>query len=671
MTFLETALQLASRGFYVFPLKPRDKWPIVAGGFKAATRDPEQIALWWKRTPDANIGIACEASNLCVVDCDHGFTCFEDLVAWSERNGLPATYAVRSGRRPEFGVQLYYHGAISGMRFELDGVRGDIKSIGGLVVAPPSIHPDSGEAYSILCNAVMQDTPDLIRQLKKVTEQRQAAQTDGLITEGRNTDMVSLIGKLRHQTRIDEQGCLAAMLATNESRYADPMSEDEIKAIVSKQYRLYPTTPDSEPTISIGTKVTVESAIEVVEELAHALKAVPLPKYPVEVFENTPYLDFARRAAKDTFVPLEFYIEGAMTYAAAVAANYLHGTRDEVESPRLYTVLIGPPGRGKGTTFKRMRGFIPVTRRYSAVSEKTMPPPCSVLMCSVASENGLNDALLQRHSVILDIEELDVLFEKTSIQGSGGSLLSILRTCFDDTEPRISTCKGRNKVADTAFLSLLGAITPSLWRRAMEGKDSYGSGLGGRFNLVATNETRIAHSLESLDVGDLHDQMEQRFAILDSETLTIPTTPDALAVLNEWWRDNFKGQDHYNRVNVILHRKALNLAWVRGLPTVNAEIMRGALKLGEYLVGVRDVFAVTKGEDKTAIGENRVFHILRQIQPKAVRASQLVELLDGEMSRASVFRALKTLVDSGEAEQHAVKDETVKKPYAVFRLSLK
>jgi len=248
--FLETALDLASRGFYVFPLKPRDKWPIVAGGFKAATRDPEQIALWWKRNPDANIGIACEASGLCVVDCDDGLTDLDDFNAWCVRNALPETYAVRSGRRPAFGVQMYYRGAMPGTKFELDGVRGDIKSVGGLVVAPPSIHPDSGEAYGVLCDFAIAPTPELVKQLKKVIESKPQA-VDGLIEGDRNDEMVKFIGVIRHASRISELECLSLCMARNDRYEKGPMPEEEVQELVAKQFRLYPNAgPD--PVVTIG-----------------------------------------------------------------------------------------------------------------------------------------------------------------------------------------------------------------------------------------------------------------------------------------------------------------------------------------------------------------------------------------------------------------------------------
>jgi predicted transcriptional regulator len=73
---------------------------------------------------------------------------------------------------------------------------------------------------------------------------------------------------------------------------------------------------------------------------------------------------------------------------------------------------------------------------------------------------------------------------------------------------------------------------------------------------------------------------------------------------------------------------------------------------------------------QTSTGENRVMHVLRQIAPKAARAKQMVELLDGLMSRASVYRSLESLEKSGEVEKHQVRG-AAHRPYAVYRVITK
>jgi hypothetical protein len=72
-THLDWALAYAYCGWHVFSLhsirdgrctcgqdcgKNAGKHPRVKGGFKAATIDARQIEAWWRKWPDANIGIA-------------------------------------------------------------------------------------------------------------------------------------------------------------------------------------------------------------------------------------------------------------------------------------------------------------------------------------------------------------------------------------------------------------------------------------------------------------------------------------------------------------------------------------------------------------------------------------------------------------------------------------
>jgi hypothetical protein len=559
----------------------------------------------------------------------------------------------------------------------IDGNVFEVKVQGGQVAAEGSTHPDTGAVYTVTQDLPLIPFPAglmaLIRECYATTNPTGKREWslpvhDG---EGRDDYFISQAGKLRNAGA--SEAIIRAQLEewnADPSIMADPKSEGDLDRIARSAARY--DVPATEPHVTIGKSSTpheVGEDIELVEELDQSLTATPLPTYPKTVFEGTLYLEFAKRASQGNYVPLEFFIEGAMTYAGAIAGDQLHGMAEEI-TPRLYTVFIAPPGIGKGTTFRRIRKFAPSLRLLNAVPEK-FAPSCSALADRAGSENGLNDALLNCPRVIEEFEELDRLMEKTSIVGSGKALMSIIRTCFDDTVPGITTTAGRPVAANLAFLSLLGAITPSLWRSAMEGRDSYGSGLGGRFNLVASNEDRTASTLTSMQLGDLQDQLERKFVELESHDTTIPTERAALKVLDEWWIANSRGKPHYNRVNVITHRKALHLAWIRGLPIITAEIMQQAIQLADYLVAVRDVFAVAPGEDRTAICENRILNVLRQISPKAVRPKQVVELLDCLASRNTVLRALDSLANSGEAEKIVRKDASSKKPYAVFRLNPK
>ena len=94
---LDAAIEYASMGMAVFPLKPRDKKPITAHGVHEATTDFDQITKWWKKNPNANIGIACGqvSGGLTVIDVDrkpNGVDGLDSLNEWERDNGeLPET----------------------------------------------------------------------------------------------------------------------------------------------------------------------------------------------------------------------------------------------------------------------------------------------------------------------------------------------------------------------------------------------------------------------------------------------------------------------------------------------------------------------------------------------------------------------------------------------------
>ncbi len=88
-TLLEAALDYAENfGWHVFPVRetfgkpyyshkkqktvtPEPKAPYVSSGVLSATKDINKIRAWWKKYPNAGIGVNCGKSRLFVVDLDN------------------------------------------------------------------------------------------------------------------------------------------------------------------------------------------------------------------------------------------------------------------------------------------------------------------------------------------------------------------------------------------------------------------------------------------------------------------------------------------------------------------------------------------------------------------------------------------------------------------------
>jgi Bifunctional DNA primase/polymerase, N-terminal/AAA domain len=173
---LEVAISCIRRGWFVFPCVPRDKRPLAGlapRGFLDATNDEAVVRKWWAAKPDANVAIATGPSGLVVVDIDHGLT---EAGVWPRWIIDCHTYAVRTGRRPEFGLQLYFQadGLRNNAGWEKDGLKGDIRADGGYVMAAGSIHP-SGQAYAELNGDGVAPSPEWVLDLAPEKQQFDAA----------------------------------------------------------------------------------------------------------------------------------------------------------------------------------------------------------------------------------------------------------------------------------------------------------------------------------------------------------------------------------------------------------------------------------------------------------------------------------------------------------------
>lgn len=125
------ALRYAERGWPVLPIKPRSKEPLTRHAVKDATTDRKKIEGWFKKWPNANVGIACGSPGPDALDIDDlkaGAAAMKTAVA----AGGPDVATAR-------GRQFYFLGSTRGtvaLGF------GELRSTGSYVVAPPSWHPD-------------------------------------------------------------------------------------------------------------------------------------------------------------------------------------------------------------------------------------------------------------------------------------------------------------------------------------------------------------------------------------------------------------------------------------------------------------------------------------------------------------------------------------------------
>ena len=207
--FFDAAMDLAERGFHVFPLGRGSKVP--RKDFKRwelrASRNPPQLGEWWRRWPGSNPGVACKPSVILVVDLDvpkgnrteDGRQVFWDLIKSLKIPWEPT----RQVRTPSGGVHLYYKPPPGAFLRNSAGRLGpgvDTRAIGGYVVGPGSVTPAG--RYEVEVAGPIRDLPRALVELLRtpVVERREPMPIRGDVSGYAAGAMRNELGRLADAT---------------------------------------------------------------------------------------------------------------------------------------------------------------------------------------------------------------------------------------------------------------------------------------------------------------------------------------------------------------------------------------------------------------------------------------------------------------------------------------
>lgn len=264
---LSLALQYASKGWHVFPIregttnKPRVKWG------SDATTDEKVIKGWWKAWPKDNIGIATGPSGLTVVDVDmkHGKNGQETLDELELDYGrLPHTL---SAQTPSGGRHLYFAGEA---RTTVEQVGSGVDTrgsggAGGYVLAPGSSTDVGIYEWEESSQIPVAKLPDWIQHLagrRADREHQQEAVVDQdqpqyiewatehlkhdakIAIEGQkgNTTTFYLACVLREKGLSEDKAC-ELMLEHWNDRCQPPWSDEELAGVVKNAFNYASVVP--------------------------------------------------------------------------------------------------------------------------------------------------------------------------------------------------------------------------------------------------------------------------------------------------------------------------------------------------------------------------------------------------------------------------------------------
>lgn len=149
-----TALNLAGRGLFMFPLPAQSKRPACKWG-QVSTTDTRTVERWF-RGRVRNVGVDTGKSGLVVLDEDAAGEL--DRLCRDQDEALPATFTVATSK----GTHRYYTQppdvVLTNSPGRLRGYRVDVRGAGGYVVGPGSVHP-SGVVYEVTDDSAIAELP--------------------------------------------------------------------------------------------------------------------------------------------------------------------------------------------------------------------------------------------------------------------------------------------------------------------------------------------------------------------------------------------------------------------------------------------------------------------------------------------------------------------------------
>ena len=251
--------------FLMIPLigkKPPDNFPTGQNHLGVATLRPSQVAVWAARWKDMNLGIVTgPESGLLVLDIDGsaGEDSLRDLeTSYGE---LPDTPMVLTGKGRHYYFK--YPGRPIKNSAGKVGPGIDVRAAGGYVVAPPSIHPETGKSYeweltNNIENVETSEVPAWLLHLIDGTPVISSSEPVGEeIPEGkRNPALTSIAGSLR-RAGLAPGELLETLNQVNEKRCIPPLPAAEVATIAGSIGRKAPGQIVADPEKNDETETAV------------------------------------------------------------------------------------------------------------------------------------------------------------------------------------------------------------------------------------------------------------------------------------------------------------------------------------------------------------------------------------------------------------------------------
>lgn len=635
----DAALQCASLGWQVLPLhelvgdgcscgrsecsRP-GKHPRTRHGLKDATGDPVTVGEWWRRWPNANIGILTGVG-FDVLDLDG-----EDGLAWlaemeAIHGPLPAGLRAKTGRG---GLHIFLKPIGHGNAAHIDGRKVDFRGRGGYVVVAPSV---TVATYQWIGDPSTSPIPDAPEWLFALLRKRETARPtiEGTIPQGARNETLFQMARGMAASGAGEDVIFTALKAIRD-QHTDPgdapVDDDELLTLARqgiKYQRPLEQPADDDAAIPDDAALAVDGRGKALEPPA------------AEAFDGV-LGEIVRLHEGHTTASKVALLGSAIAVAGALIPGRLqyHGW----QATSVYVAVVADTGGGKGTALAFIGAAMAAAlgdwddRRLDGVN---------------SGEALIRDLSVRRHGItdrktgtkpvepvgpcatVLIEEELASLFTRGRRDGS--TLDTEVRKAFDGSTLATSKSESRATVKPPYYLTAIGHITRSELAQTIA-SISLTNGSANRWLWLPVEPVDVVADgkFPSIPVSLVKRLHEAHRWASDNHAIGVSVTPEAKALADKY-RAFLLGLPGSNGLTARLHVIALRIGLIHALAngdrSLTARWVRSGVALTEYArSGLASVFGRMTGTPEADLLARRL---------------QAAGRLNGREQRAVIFDPVK------------------------------
>lgn len=502
--FGQAALEYAELGYRVFPcVSDKNPSPLTSQGFKDASTDADQIRRWWRRYPNACIGIATEGLLVVDIDAPPNPWLSDQPELAVELLAAPTSLTPGGGRhhifrRPEGKSWSCTVGRLA--------PHVDTRTDGGYIVVPPSVRPDGAycwlEGCELECAADRLPEPPawLVQRLDTLATTPSPAlasypgEANEIPSGQRNATLARLGGAMR-RVGMGQAEILAALQQTNALRCSPPISPREVERIAASVCRYAPDevsvalaenhweqmmagkAAEAKPSSRETNRYTDPGILPdhllripgfVSEVMDHCLATAPYPN---------PTLAFC----------------GALSLQATLASRKVRDAGDN--RTNIYLLGLAHSASGKDWPRKLNVRILHDIGMADCVGER------------FASGEGIQDALFLSPSMLFQTDEIDGLLQSInkSVDGKHESIMSTLLTMYSSANTvypmRRKAGKDSPGAIDQPSLVIFGTAIPNHYYNALSER-MLTNGLFARMIILECGQRGRGQEPKILDVPE-------------------------------------------------------------------------------------------------------------------------------------------------------------------------